>query len=309
MNRALVIIGVVLLVLLAAYLVASWYFSDMIVKFDTDDLAEERAEHGDPAGYGLPAPEEVQIPANGVTLAGWYFENPGEGDCGVVLMHGITGSRYGMLKYAPLFWPRGCDLLIYDHRYHGGSTGEYGTYGFYEKRDTLVALEWFAQRSGLPINRIGMMGESYGAATALEAAALEPGVAFVAADSAYGSLEAIVGEQAVQLFGPALQPLVPGALVVAGLRAGFDTDQVAPVEIAGDIQVPVFLSHSATDEYTVPRHSEEIYGQLREAGCHRLHLTGWGSKHADSIDDDFGAYQAQVEEFLSACVPGFGDGS
>ena len=35
-------------------------------------------------------------------------------------------------------------------------------------------------------------------------------------------------------------------------------------------------------------------------------LTDWGSEHADSIDDNFAKYQAQFDEFLSACVPGFG---
>lgn len=307
MKRALVVMGVVLLALLGVYLAASWYFSSMIVKFDPKTLAEERAKRGDPADFGLPAPEEVQIPADGVTLAGWYFENPGEGDCGVVLLHGIRVNRYAMLKYAPLFWPQGCDLLAYDHRYHGGSTGEYGSYGFYEKQDALAALQWFAQRSGLSLDQIGLMGESYGAATALQAAALQPGLAFVAGDSPYASLEAIIGEQAVQRFGPVVRPLVPGALAVAGLRAGFDPGEVSVTEAADDIQVPVFLSHSATDEYTVSRHSEEIYARLEEAPCTRLHLTDWGSAHTDSINDDFGAYQAQVEEFLGACVRGFGD--
>jgi fermentation-respiration switch protein FrsA (DUF1100 family) len=151
------------------------------------------------------------------------------------------------------------------------------------------------------------MGESYGAATALQAAALQPGLAFVAGDSPYSSLKAIVGEQAEQRFGPVVGPLVPGALAVAGLRAGFAPGEVSVTEAADDIQVPVFLSHSATDEYTVSRHSEEIYAQLEEAPCTRLHLTDWGSEHTDSITDDFGAYQAQVEEFLEACVGGFGN--
>ncbi|NTV90496.1 MAG: hypothetical protein HGA22_09095, partial [Clostridiales bacterium] len=93
-------------------------------------------------------------------------------------------------------WSRGCDLLFYDHRYHGASTGDYGTYGYYEKQDALAALSWFEQRAGLQPSQIGLMGESYGAATALQAGPLAPELAFIAADSPYGDLETIIREQA-----------------------------------------------------------------------------------------------------------------
>lgn len=305
MKKALIAV-VVLAVLAGVYLAGSWYFSGLIVRFTPHTLEEQAAEHGGPAAYGLPAPEEVTISGDGVALAGWYFDNPADGDCGVVLLHGITGSRYGMLKYAPLFWPRGCDLLFYDHRYHGASTGDYGTYGFYEKQDALAALAWFEQRTGLPAGQIGLLGESYGAATALQAGPLAPDLAFLAADSSYRDLETIISEQAVQQFGSWTSLFVPGALAIAGLRADFAPSQVSPLDTADELTSPVFLSHSASDEFTLPHHSVDIAGQLPAALCQRLHLTDWGSKHADSIDDDFAAYQAQFDEFLAACAPGFG---
>ena len=120
-------------------------------------------------------------------------------------------------NWAPLFWERGCDILAYDHRGHGDSSDAFHTYGFYEKQDALVALDWFGQRAGLEQSQIGVFGVSYGAATALQLAPLAPDLAFVAADSAYSEMEEIVGYQARQLF-PGLAPLVlPGALAVACL--------------------------------------------------------------------------------------------
>ena len=50
----------------------------------------------------------------------------------------------------------------------------------------------------------------------------------------------------------------------------------------------------------------DIAAQLPAALCQRLHLTDWGSEHGNSIDDDFAAYQAQMDEFLGACAPEFG---
>ncbi len=302
-----VTIGVALVVLLIAlYVAGSWYFSGLIVKFNVQPLEQQRVKHGAPADYGLPTPEEVAIPGDGVTLAGWYFANPTDADCGVILLHGHTGSRYGMLKYTPLIWSRGCDLLLYDHRYHGASTGSYGTYGYYEKQDALAALRWFEQRTGLQPNQIGMLGESYGAATALQAGPLAPGLAFIAADSAYRDLETIISEQAVQQFGGWTRLFVPGALALAGLRANFAPHQVSALDAADEQTSPIFLSHSATDEFTQPHHSVDIAAQLPPTLCTRLHLTDWGSTHGHSIDDNLAAYQAQFDEFLAACVPTFG---
>ena len=306
MKKALVIVAVILALLAAVYLAGSWYFSGIIVKFDAQSLEQQRADHGSPADYNLPAQEEVTIPGDGVALAGWYFDNPAGGDCGVVLLHGHTGSRYGMLKYTPLFWPRGCDLLLYDHRIHGASTGDYGTYGYYEKLDALAALAWFEQRTGLPADQIGLLGESYGAATALQAGPQTPELAFIAADSAYRDMETIIIQQAARQFGPWTRIFAPGALGIAGLRADFAPSQVSPMLAAPQIDAPVFLSHSATDQFTLPHHSVDIAAQLPAALCQRLHLTDWGSEHGNSIDDDFAAYQAQMDEFLAACAPEFG---
>lgn len=304
-------VGLALLILLAlVYVGASWYFSTLIVKFTPHTLEEQRAEHGVPADYGLPAPEEISFQGEGgVRLTGWYFDNPAAGNCGAILLHGHTGSRYGMLKYAPLFWPRGCDLMLYDHRYHGGSAGDYGTYGYYEKQDALAALAWFEQRSGLPADKIGVLGESYGASTALQLAPLAPDLAFIAADSPYEDLNTIIGEQAVQRFGSWTQLFVPGALALSGLRADFAPSEVSPIDVAPEIDDPVFISHSATDAYTPAHNSEDINAELPAALCHRFHLTDWGSEHGQSIDDNFAAYQAQFDEFLTACAPDFGRNS
>lgn len=306
MKKTLAVLAVLLAVLAVVYLGASWYFSSFVVKFAVKSLDEQRAEKGAPADFGLPQPEEVTIPGDNVTLAGWLFDNPQDGNCGAILLHGITDNRYGMLKYAPLFWPRGCDVLIYDHRYHGASTGDYGTYGYYEKQDALDVMDWFSQRTGLPDSRIALMGESYGAATALQAAALRPDLAFVASDSSYRDLKTIVAEQGVEQYGGWIKALVPGALAISGLRAHFAPSEVSPMEDAPKIDEPIFLSHSATDEFTLAHHSQDISAEIPATICHRLHLTDWGSKHADSIDDNFAKYQAQFDEFLNACVPGFG---
>lgn len=289
-----------------AYFTTAWVFSGLIIADDTESLAEAAAEGDTPAGAGLPEPEPVTIDAgNGITLAGWYFDNPTDAGCGLMFLHGFRGTRYHVLNWAPIFWERGCDILAYDHRGHGDSTPTFHTYGYYEKQDALAALDWFVGKSGLNRPQIGVFGVSYGAATALQMAPMTPDIAFVGADSAYGNLREIIDFQARRLF-PTLAPIIlPGALRIAELRADFDVDEVAPERSIADIKIPVLLIHSLTDEYTIPSHSEDIYANSDKSRT-VLELTNWGAPHARSVTTDPAAYRRIVDDFLAQYAPNYG---
>ena len=294
------------LALIVIYLGGSWYFSSILLAFPRTTLAEDKAR-GDvpePEQLGLPTPQNVTFAAGDETLVGWYFENNLDGECGMLLLHGRTGTRYGALRFAPLFWDRGCDLLLFDARHHGESTGEFGTYGFHESDDTLAALDWFTNRTGLARSQVGLMGTSYGAATALLTAAKAPDIAFVAADSPYRDLQTIITEQGVQQYGQFVKLFIPGAFWVAGLRADFDPYAVSPMQVAAQMQTPVFLLHSQQDSYTLPDHSQDIYDNLADVG-RALYLTDWGAGHSASITVNFDGYDAYMDDFLAQYVPQF----
>lgn len=305
-RKLLTALLVIDLLVIVAYLGGSWYFSGILLAFPHATFAEDqaRADIPEPEDLGLPTPEDVTIAAAGETLAGWYFENDLNGDCGMLLLHGRSSTRYGALRFAPLFWDRGCDLLLFDARYHGDSTGEFGTYGFHESDDTLAALDWFTNRTGLSRSQVGLMGTSYGAATALLTAAKAPDIAFVAADSPYRDLETIIVEQGVQQYGQFVKLFVPGAFWIAGLRADFDPYAVSPMAAAAQIEAPVFLLHSQQDSYTLPHHSQDIYNNLGdEEGV--LYLTDWGAAHSASITVNFDGYDAYMDDFLAQYAPQF----
>ena len=307
-RRLWIVLIVVAVLLAAAYLAAGWFFSTFIIASETQTLADAaaaaEADNKTPADVGLPPPEEVSIDAGEVTLAGWYFDNPADGDCGVMFLHGFHGTRYHALNWAPMFWERGCDLLAYDHRGQGASSPAFYTYGFYEKQDAVMALDWFTERTGLERPQIGVFGVSYGAATALQMAPLTPGLAFIGADSAYSDLREILSYQAESMF-PVIAPIIlPGALKIAELRADFDVDEVAPERAVAAAGMPIFLIHSLTDEYTFSTHSEDIYANS-DLSRTVLHLTDWGSPHARDILTDYPTYRRLFGEFLAQYAPEF----
>ncbi len=298
---------VFLLLLLGAYLYGSWFFSSILIAGETKTLAQDLARMGerDLAFYGLPAPEEVTIDTGEVELAGWYFENEREGACGVLMLHGYTSTRYGVLQYAPLFWERGCDIFAYDARGHGDSSAAYHTYGYHEKEDGKAALDWFKQRSGLTTEQIGLVGVSYGAATVLQMIPLAQETAFVLSDSPYQDLQAIVSYQAEQQFGNLVKPFIGGAFLASELRADFDAAEVSPRNAVATAEMPVLIFHSLQDEFTPASNSEAIYANSNPATT-VLRLTDWGAEHAASIIVDYDTFDQLVDEFLATYVGEFG---
>lgn len=307
MSRRNLWIVIILIALPAvAYLAACWYFADVMIAAPAPPLAEERARIGTPADFGLPEPEDITIQSGDITLSGWYFDNPAEGHCGVMFMHGFIGSRYQALYWAPLFWERGCDILAYDHRGHGDSTPAFYTYGYFEKGDALTAYRWFQQRSELAESQIGVAGVSFGAATALQLAPMIPDAPFILADSSYRSLAGIIEAQANVRVGSFLSRfMVPGVLAIAGLRGGFDTSAVSPETDIAKAQMPVLLIHSRTDDFTPYTHSEAIFANSDQSRT-VVHINEWGSAHAGDIGTDFAAYKQLFDAFMAEYAPDFG---
>ena len=109
--RTLIVLAVVLVV---AYAAVSWVFSEKLIAPQARPLGKV-----DPADYGLPNPTVVEVPGKGVKLASWYFPNPRNEHCAVIMLHGFGGARAEVVGASPIFWDRGCDLLMYDSRGHG----------------------------------------------------------------------------------------------------------------------------------------------------------------------------------------------
>ena len=301
-----------LILVLVVLIAGSLFFSNLLLHRETSDLAEGQAhlqevyeQMGIADNFSLPAGEDITIRNGDIDLAGSFFENELDGDCAVLLLHGYTGTRYGVLQYAPLFWGRGCDLLAYDARGHGASTDAFHTYGYYEKEDARAAYDWLLARSGLEPAQVGVTGVSYGAATALQMLPLKKDVAFVLADSSYRDFRSIVTHQAVEQFGVWTNAFIPTTFIISQLQARFDLDEISPQSAVAGTTTPILLVHSATDEFTPVSHSEAIYANSNHETT-ELVINEWGAEHARDILVNYEAYEVFVDQFLTEHVPGFG---
>lgn len=282
------------------------YFADVIVAFDTQSMAEdkERLEIEGFAQFDLPQPQDISLEVPVGVLKGWRFENPTPAGCAVLLMHGHAATRWGVLKYAPMFWDRGCEVVTYDARYHGESDGEYGTYGALERHDFSLALDALEAR-GIPRDQVGVMGHSMGGAMALVTAAQEPKLAFVASDSTFSSLMTVLNERGAADYGQAALTLLSGAMAIASWRADFDPQDASVVDAVKDLRVPAYVSHSTTDEFNAPSHSQDVFRAIPH-GRKVLHINEWGGAHARDMDTNPAAYTAQMKAFLNEHARSFG---
>lgn len=215
------------------------------------------------------------VTADGLALDGWLFEPPaGTQSRGlVVFLHGKDANRGHFAGDAVRFTARGYTVLAYDQRAHGRSEGQWCTFGIKEVPDLQLALDRYA-----PVNKpVYVIGESMGAAVALEAAARDPRIAGVVAAASFSDLRTIVTEHTPFFMGA---DTLAAAVQEAEARAGFHIDDVNPARDALDIRVPTLLLHGSDDPYIAPQHSRRIRKNL--SGRAQL-VTMSGVQHIDVL--------------------------
>jgi len=161
-----------------------------------------------------------------------------------------------------MFLERGYAVLVPDLRAHGASGGAFVTYGLLEKYDTVDWAHWM-QRQGC--RKIYGLGESLGAAILIQAAAVEPVFAAIAAECPYADLRTI-GEyrvrQMAQMPGFIAVPIadltVAGGMLYARFVDGLDFRQVSPVNSIRQTRTPILLIHGLKDTRTPPSNSREL---------------------------------------------------
>ena len=111
--------------------------------------------------------EDFSLDVNGITIRGEIIKNNHPiGNKAVIIAHGHTANRYADLKYADLFYREGFHVVIYDERHFGDSGGDICTLGQEEAKDLRDIFLFTKEKFGEDC-RIGLHGESMGAATSL----------------------------------------------------------------------------------------------------------------------------------------------
>jgi uncharacterized protein len=196
------------------------------------------------------------------TIEAWHLRAAAGGAArgAVVFVHGKDACRSELLKaptldLATCFAGAGFDVLMIDLRGHGRSDPAPLTYGHHERHDVLGAVDWLRAHGHV---RIGVFGASMGAAATLLAAAEEPAVAAIVADSAFADFGQMIERQFARLARLPRQVL-PGALAIGRAITGVALQRVRPIDGARAlVGRPVLVIHSAGDRFVPACDAEAI---------------------------------------------------
>jgi pimeloyl-ACP methyl ester carboxylesterase len=209
-------------------------------------------------------PEDFKVSGagDGARLRGWKVHPAAANGDWVLLFHGVSDNRVGMIGQAELLLRHGYSLVMMDARGHGASDGAMVTYGWSERHDVQAIVD--ALLASERPHCLFASGESMGASVALQAAAIEPRIEAVVAESAFRDLREVSYDYA----GLRLSPLVGKTLLrpvaIFGLRAaeregGFRAEDVSPEKAVAARAFPVLLICGLDDRNIPARHTRAIY--------------------------------------------------
>jgi dipeptidyl aminopeptidase/acylaminoacyl peptidase len=313
------VVGVVALA--ATYLVAGWvvylnvtaiasscethFAGNTPAAFTVDPLPH--AERTDGTRYAMPDYREVSFRAraDSPTIRGWLVP-AASGRLGptVIVVHGLGDCRRQdrVLLAAGMLHRHGFGALQIDLRNHGQSDRDDGHYagGVKEYRDVLGAWDWLVAQ-GVPPGRIGLWGESLGAATVMIAMGEERRVAATWEDSGYADVEeAIYQELAIRG-----HPLVlePAGILAARIVGGVDLTSKSPIAAVRSLGGRAFaITHGTDDRRLWVGYATELAEALRATG---RTIEPWivpGAGHVEAILRRPAEYEARLSDFFAAAL-------
>lgn len=217
----------------------------------------------------------------------------------IILAHGFKGTRASMLPWARFLSAAGYNVLLFDDRGCGQSDGWGIGLGATEPNDVVGAVRYLESRSDLTNKRYGALGVSLGAGVVLLAAAREPALVAVVADSAWADERPQLDRMSSMPFGPISLPVLPYEPALADALIGARLEATSPNADIGKIAPrAVFLIHSADDRNTTtPLMGEaQLYAA---AGQPKQQWIAPSGGHAGALAAHPAEYQQRVLAFFA----------
>lgn len=304
------------MVALAAYLYGSLVIYDQLSltvakcggRFTENTPASFVSKGIDTAPYRMPDYESLTLASRdpGIDISAWYVAaEDGTAGRAVVLVHGHDSCKRDdqILLAAGMLHRDGIAVLLIDMRNHGDSTVVNGRYagGTREYRDALAGWDWLVNERGFAPSRVGMYGQSLGAATALIATGEEPRVAAVWEDSSYADLDVAVQAELARNGYPSFIRF--GGYLVARIRSGDDLLSLSPLGAVAKLDGrPIFITHGSADTRLSVQYALDLASAVAADGGS---VQAWivdGAEHTQAIVVQTAEYERRLDAFFDAAL-------
>ena len=259
----------------------------------------------DEALYNSASKEDITLKSfDGLNLTSTLIMNENPTNKFIVLVHGVSICYVGSLKYFDIFYRNGFNVLIVNKRRHGKSEGKYSTYGFYEKYDVNMWIEYLKSRFGNDII-LGLHGESMGAGTVMETIPLNDSIKFVIEDCGYSNFHELIGFQITHAYKNRLvRKILRPSLIFANFfmktKAKFSMKKIVPIDIVSSTSLPMMFIHGKED-YFVPWYMAVDLYKAKTKGYKELYLVE-GAKHAEALEVNKILYEKKIMTFIEKAL-------
>lgn len=275
-----------------------WTYEAINYPIGSDDALTSFADRRNCANQGEAAGDAVQA-GDGTRIAGWYI--PSGGQAGptaptVVLAHAEGANKSVMLEWASLLHAD-YNLVLFDFRNHGQSSGEVTTMGVREAGDLRAVVDWLVEAK--QPTAIALLGVSMGGAAAINEAAGDTRINAVILDSTHATLanalQARLDRDGYPLSVPGAWSILLGGL----LRTGEDMSAADPVQaIARYRDRPVLIIAAGSDRAIGSNDASDLLAAARQNGSGAELDTCAPAGHAESITTCPSEYGGWLRNFL-----------
>ncbi len=231
----------------------------------------DSAQYTRPEQFGLRHEDVFITGADGSRLHGWWLPAKGAALGSVLHLHGNAANVSNHLPLVAWLPGAGFNVLMLDYRGFGRSQGRPTLDGVVD--DAAAALRYLRTRPDVDGERLIVLGQSLGGATALRLLARDSGgVRLAVVEAAFASYRGIARDAAMQSV--VLAPLVP--IASPALPPAKDD----PVTALPLLRVPLLLVHGTADEVIPFKHSEQLAAAAL-AGTQFIRVDG--ARHMESL--------------------------
>jgi pimeloyl-ACP methyl ester carboxylesterase len=125
--------------------------------------------------------------ADGITLKGWFIPSQNRvSDSTVIIVPGRSAAKNLFMPYARIFSDSGYNVLLFDLRGNGSSSGHKYSFAVQEVNDVIAAVDYIQKNRTESGNYIFGYGVNEGASALIGAAAIDERFAAVVCDNAGG---------------------------------------------------------------------------------------------------------------------------
>ncbi len=207
-----------------------------------------------PAHWGMAYSDVSFQTADRLNLRGWWI--PGRMHKTVVMVHGLGSNRDEPLSRAGYLHQAGYNLLVFDLRGSGQSDGGGPTMGYLEPEDVKAAVAEARRHDPGPI---AVFGYSLGAASSIEAGAVDPDVAAVIEDSGFTSAADVILARFAEITHLPATPLAAGVMAFGTVDFGTSPWNVQPVAMVARLHKPLLVIVGGEDTVVPPAEGLAIF--------------------------------------------------